>query len=84
MLREMPSKPLRRTASRETSRRTTIKVEYSLSVPIAEGSSGSPVFDKNGRLIGVVNAGVLNKQGFNFAVKAKYINRLLQEAKEAY
>ncbi len=81
---KMPSKPLQANGVSGDITQNNHKVEYSLSVPIAEGSSGSPVFDKNGRLIGVVNAGVLNKQGFNFAVKAKYINRLLQEAKEAY
>lgn len=81
---KMPSKPLQASGVSGDITQNNHKVEYSLSVPIAEGSSGSPVFDKNGRLIGVVNAGVLNKQGFNFAVKAKYINRLLQEAKEAY
>lgn len=81
---KMPSKPLQANGVSGDITQNNHKVEYNLSVPIAEGSSGSPVFDRRGRLVGVVNAGILDKQGFNFAVKARYINRLLQEAKEAY
>ncbi len=81
---KMPSKPLQANGVSGDITQNNHKIEYNLSVPIAEGSSGSPVFDRRGRLVGVVNAGILDKQGFNFAVKARYINRLLQEAKEAY
>lgn len=46
----------------------------------ASGASGSPVFDEYGRLIGVHNAGmtgVTGAQGFNRAIKVKYLLELL-------
>ena len=45
------------------------------------GASGSPIFNKNGKLIGVLNAGYERKQGFNCAVKAKYVKDLINESK---
>ncbi len=81
---KMPSKPLQANGVSGDITQNNHKVEYGLSVPIAEGSSGSPVFDSKGRLVGVVDAGITNTQGFNFAVKARYINHLLKEAQEEY
>ncbi len=45
---------------------------------IQHGSSGSPIFNDKGQLIGVVNAGVTSSQGFNTGVKVKYLIDLLQ------
>lgn len=41
------------------------------------GASGSPIFNKNGMLVGVLNSGVSSSQGFNFGIKAKYVKELL-------
>lgn len=45
------------------------------------GASGSPVFNEYGHLIGVLNAGYDPKQGFNRAVKARYVKELIDESK---
>ena len=44
---------------------------------ITHGGSGSPMLNDRGRLVGIANAGVDNTQGFNTAIKAKYIADLL-------
>ena len=43
----------------------------------ANGASGSPIFNDKGKLIGVLNAGVPGTQGFNYAIKIKYLLELL-------
>ena len=45
------------------------------------GASGSPVFNKYGKLVGVHHAGLSQSgvQGFNYGVKAKYVKELLDE-----
>lgn len=40
------------------------------------GASGSPVFNDHGMLIGILSQG-FEKQGFNYAIKAKYIKDLI-------
>lgn len=45
------------------------------------GASGSPVFNEYGKLVGVLNAGYEPKQGFNYAIKAKYVKELINESK---
>ena len=37
-------------------------VTYQISVPIQPGNSGGPLFDKNGNLVGITNAGVPDAQ----------------------
>lgn len=44
------------------------------------GASGSPVFDKYGRLVGVINSGYEYTQGYNYAIKAQYLVNLLEQA----
>lgn len=41
------------------------------------GASGSPIFNSEGMLIGILNSGVKATQGFNYGVKAKYIKEML-------
>ena len=47
----------------------------------APGASGSPVFDKHGRLIGVLCGGIADTQGFNLAVRSSELEALLKKAK---
>lgn len=44
------------------------------------GASGSPIFDKYGNLMGILNSGYMSTQGFNFGVRSAYLSALLEEA----
>ena len=46
------------------------------------GASGSPVFNDKGLLIGVLNKGVDQTQGYNFGIKAKYVKDLLSNPRK--
>ncbi|MDR1873487.1 MAG: S1C family serine protease [Synergistaceae bacterium] len=50
-----------------------------ITAPISEGSSGSPVFDGNGRVVGIAVGAVKNdrSEGINFAVDAEEIAAFL-------
>lgn len=55
--------------------------EFGHDAETAGGASGSPIFNNKGELIGIHHAGltgVTGVQGFNMAVKAKYIQELLK------
>lgn len=41
------------------------------------GASGSPIFNDHGVLIGVLSSGISGTQGFNYAIKAKYVKDLM-------
>jgi len=56
--------------------------EFGHDAETASGASGSPIFNQKGRLIGIHHAGltgVTGAQGFNWAIKAKYIKELLNK-----
>ncbi len=46
-----------------------------MSVPISPGSSGGPLFDLRGRVVGITSAGVVAEgaQNLNFAIPAEYV-----------
>ena len=46
-------------------------------IPALQGSSGSPVFDKYGRLLAVNFAGFLNTQNFNYGIQTKKLQEYL-------
>lgn len=55
--------------------------EFGHDAETAGGASGSPILNDKGKLIGIHHAGmtgVTGAQGFNWAVKAKYISDLLK------
>ncbi len=55
--------------------------EFGHDIATAGGASGSPIFNDRGRLIGIHHAGmtgVTGAQGFNMAIKAKYLIDLLK------
>jgi hypothetical protein len=51
-----------------------------VSAPIAPGSSGGPLIDEQGRVVGVATAIIQGGQNLNLAVPAKYVNALLASA----
>ena len=50
---------------------------YQISVPLQPGNSGGPLFDQNGNLVGVVNAGILEANSVGYAIKCTYLNNFL-------
>lgn len=51
---------------------------YQISAPIQPGNSGGPLFDKNGDLIGIINAKHTEAENASYAVKASYLKNLLE------
>ena len=47
-----------------------------------EGSSGSPVINKNGELVGILTSSERNAQGVVYAIKSINIHRAVEEAKK--
>jgi len=50
---------------------------YQISAPVQSGNSGAPLFNKNGELIGVINAKHLGAENVSYAVKSTYLINLL-------
>lgn len=57
-------------------------VTYQISVPIQPGNSGGPLFDKNGNLVGITNAGIDTSVAENvgYAIKASYVFNIIDSA----
>lgn len=55
---------------------------FQISAPISEGSSGSPVFNARGEVIGVVVSTLESGQNLNFAVPINYAMPLLSQIAE--
>ncbi len=52
-------------------------LRYQITAPISPGSSGGPILDANGDVIGLATFYVLFGQNLNFAVPSLYVDRLL-------
>ncbi|MBZ0243266.1 MAG: serine protease, partial [Bacteroidales bacterium] len=50
---------------------------YQISAPVQGGSSGGPVFDKNGNLIGMINAKYFNADNVSYCIKSKNLMEFL-------
>ncbi len=61
------------------------KERLQMTAPISPGSSGGPVLNKKGEVIGVSVAvhRALDAQNLNFAIPSKYLNKLLEQPKIA-
>lgn len=55
------------------------KYEIQYNAPSFHGASGSPVFNKDGKLIAVNYAGIEKSQGYNFGIIATHIKKLLED-----
>lgn len=51
---------------------------YQITVPISPGSSGGPVLNARGEVVGVATASLEGGQSLNFAVPAAYLDHLLK------
>lgn len=65
--------------------RSTHKKEdlFQISAPISKGSSGSPVINMRGEVIGVATFQIVNGQNLNFAVPGKYVIGLSPESRRS-
>lgn len=52
---------------------------FQISAPISPGSSGSPVFEKTGQVVGVATATIKDGQNLNFAVPINYVRGMISE-----
>ena len=61
------------------------KESLQMTAPISPGSSGGPVLNRKGEVIGVSFAGhpALDAQNLNFAIPSKYLKKLLKQSKLA-
>ncbi len=50
--------------------------QLQITAPISPGSSGSPIINRNGRVIGIVTSSILAGQSINFAIPSKYIRNI--------
>lgn len=51
---------------------------YQISAPVQPGNSGGPLFDGKGNIIGVVSAKHIGAENVGYAVKASYLNNLVE------
>ena len=59
------------------------KERLQMTAPISPGSSGGPVLNKKGEVIGVSFMTLLGGQNLNFAIPSKYLKKLLVQSKLA-
>lgn len=59
-----------------------LEFEFLHNAASEHGASGSPIFNKYGKLIGILNKGYEAKQGYNFGVKAQYIKEVWDKARQ--
>ena len=51
---------------------------YQTTAPVQPGNSGAPLFDKNGNLIGIINAKHTNAENAGYAIKSSYLLNLIE------
>ena len=56
---------------------------YQISAPVQPGNSGGPMFDKNGNVVGIVNAGIPDADNVGYAIKTTYLFNLIKSSVSA-
>lgn len=51
---------------------------YQVSAPVQPGSSGGPLFDNNGYVIGIINAKLTIAENASYAVKSSFLKNLIE------
>lgn len=51
---------------------------YQISAPVQPGNSGGPLFDSNGNVVGIVNAGIPGAENVGYAIKTNYLRNLVE------
>lgn len=51
---------------------------YQTTVPVQPGNSGGPLFDNDGRLIGVINAKIMEADNVSYAIKSSNLRNLFE------
>ena len=77
-LQDVEKKTLKAIFSEGNMSNSNNNYDFGHSAVATNGSSGSPVFNEHGQLIGVISSGLGN--GYNFAVRAEYITQILAKA----
>ncbi len=52
---------------------------FQISVPLSNGSSGGPLIDLEGNVVGITTAGFMKGQNLNFAIPINYVKTLLKK-----
>jgi S1-C subfamily serine protease len=52
---------------------------FQISVPLSSGSSGGPLIDLEGNVVGITTAGFMKGQNLNFAIPINYVKTLLKK-----
>ena len=55
-------------------------VTYQISAAIQPGNSGGALFDKDGNVVGITNAGIPGAQNVGYAIKSSYLCNLIESA----
>lgn len=79
-LQELEDKQLQANNASGDISRNNIRYSFSFTAVSYHGASGSPVFNNKGELVGVLNQGVSITQGFNDAIRAEFLEKLIKEA----
>jgi len=53
---------------------------YQITVPVQPGNSGGPLFDRNGFVVGVINAKLTGAENANYAIKSNFLQNLIQSS----
>lgn len=53
---------------------------YQISAPVQPGNSGAPLFDKNGAVVGVINAKLSGAENATYAIKLTHVLAAMQKA----
>lgn len=67
-------------ANRTIEKRDVIQI----TAPVSSGSSGGPVVNENGSVIGVVFSTIMQGQNLNFVIPSKYLKKLLASPEFSY